>query len=74
MRNTKGRNVEQGISDMKKPISINGLLKALGTGVLLVGVGGCLGPNPLFFVGTSAANATIMRLVNMLFDSLVAGG
>ncbi len=59
---------------MKRPVSINGWLKALGACVLLVGAGGCLGPNPLFFVSTSAANASIMRLVNMFFDSLLAGG
>ncbi len=59
---------------MKRPVSINRWLKALGAGVLLVGAGGCLGPNPLFFVTTSAASATIMRVVNMLFDNLLASG
>ena len=41
-------------------------------GAVLLGFGGCLGPNPLFFVGSSAANVTIMRLVNVLLDSVLA--
>lgn len=41
-------------------------------GVVLLGAGGCLGPNPLFFIGSSAANVTIMRLVNTLLDSVLA--
>ena len=59
---------------MRRPASINPWLKALCAGVLLFGAGGCLGPNPLFSTGTTAANATIVRLVNMLIDGLLAGG
>ncbi len=47
--------------------------------LLLVGgavfqIGGCFGPNPGFFIGTSAANATIMNIVSALFNSLLQGG
>ncbi len=44
-------------------------------GALLFGVGGCLGPNPGFFISTSAANAAIMTLVNtVLTNALGLGG
>lgn len=45
----------------------------LGLVLALMLTGGCLGPNPLFSVGTTAVNATIMRLVNILIDSLLVG-
>ena len=32
--------------------------------------GGCLGPNPGFFIGTSVANATISTLVSTCLNSL----
>lgn len=40
-------------------------------GALLVGLGGCLGPNPGFFISSSAANATIMNLVNQFWNGLL---
>lgn len=46
----------------------------LGAGGVLLFIGGCLGPNPLFFLGTSATNAAVMRLVNMAFDTVLSGG
>ena len=47
--------------------------------LLLVGgvvfqIGGCVGPNPGFFISTSVANATIMNIVGALFNSLLQGG
>ena len=39
--------------------------------VLLMTASGCLGPNPLFFVSTSAANAAIMTIVSALVGNLV---
>lgn len=33
---------------------------------LLLGLGSCIGPNPGFFVSTSAANASIMTVVSTL--------
>ncbi len=42
------------------------------SGALLFGLGGCLGPNPGFFVSTSAANAAISSLVKALLDNLLA--
>ncbi len=59
---------------MARPFTINRWVKAMAVGTLLLGAGGCLGPNPLFFVSTTAANATIMRVVNMLLDNLLVGG
>lgn len=38
----------------------------------LIGSGGCLGPNPLFFVASTAAAATIMRLVNTFLDGVLS--
>lgn len=39
--------------------------------VLLMTASGCLGPNPLFFVSSSAANAAIMTVVSALVGNLV---
>ncbi len=45
------------------------------SGALLFGLGGCLGPNPGFFLSTSVANASISALVNsLLTDVLRLGG
>ena len=44
----------------------------MGGGAVLLAVGGCLGPNPLFFLGSSAANATVVRLVNTVLDAVLA--
>lgn len=35
---------------------------------------GCLGPNPLFFVTSSAVNASIMNLVNQFFNTVIFAG
>ncbi|MFQ5414442.1 MAG: hypothetical protein ACE5E6_08290 [Phycisphaerae bacterium] len=43
-------------------------------GALLMGFGGCLGPNPGFFISTSAANAAISTLIGTwLRDALALG-
>ena len=43
-------------------------------GTLLFGLGGCLGPNPGFFISSSVANATIMNLVNAFLRNILALG
>ncbi len=59
---------------MMKNLRVIRLCGLLAGGGVLLGFGGCLGPNPLFFLSTSAANTTVMRLVNLILDSLLAGG
>lgn len=44
------------------------------SGTLLFALGGCLGPNPGFFITTSVANATIMNLVNRFLSNVLASG
>ena len=39
------------------------------SGTLLFGLGGCLGPNPGFFISSSVANASIFTVVNSLLSS-----
>jgi len=43
-------------------------------GAVLLQFGGCLGPNPGFFIATSAANATIFTLINTFLSSLFSLG
>lgn len=44
-------------------------------GALLLGLGGCLGPNPGFFISTTAAGAAISTLVSsFLRGALGLGG
>ena len=43
-------------------------------GAILLALGGCLGPNPGFFISTSVANATISTLVGTLLSNLLALG
>ena len=49
-------------------------MKLLLVGGVVFQIGGCVGPNPGFFIGTSAANATIMNIIGALFNSLLQGG
>ncbi len=50
-------------------------LRIFAPGVVLFAVGGCLGPNPGFFISSSAANASIFTLVNaFLSNALGLGG
>lgn len=49
-------------------------LRAAVPGGILLALGGCLGPNPGFFISTSVANATIATLVSTLLNNLLAGG
>ncbi len=39
-------------------------------GAALLGVGACLGPNPGFFVASSAANAAIFSVVSSLLTTV----
>lgn len=43
-------------------------------GAVLLQFGGCLGPNPGFFVSTSAANASIMFFVQQFWRGLIGAG
>lgn len=49
-------------------------LRAAVPGSILLALGGCLGPNPGFFISTSIANATISNLVSTLLKNLLAPG
>jgi hypothetical protein len=49
-------------------------LRLVVSGAVLFGFGGCLGPNPGFFISTSAANATISVLVNSFLNDLLLLG
>lgn len=44
------------------------------SGAVLFGLGGCLGPNPGFFVTSSAANASIFTLVNSFLTNALGLG
>lgn len=46
-------------------------LSILGSGVLLFGFLGCLGPNPGFFIGSSIANATIFTIVSTVLGRAI---
>lgn len=50
------------------------LLRLTVSGAVLFGLSGCLGPNPGFFVSTSAANAAISNVVGMLIGQLLGSG
>ncbi len=57
-----------------KTTRITKWMKLLLVGGVMFQIGGCLGPNPAFFISTSAANATIMNIVSALFNNLLQGG
>ncbi len=57
-----------------KTVRLAKWMKLLVVGGVMFQIGGCLGPNPAFFISTSAANATIMNIVSALFNSLILGG
>ncbi len=57
-----------------KTVRLAKWMKLLVVGGVMFQIGGCLGPNPVFFISTSAANATIMNIVSALFNSLILGG
>ncbi len=57
-----------------KTIRLAKWMRLLLVGGVMFQIGGCLGPNPAFFIGTSAANATIMNIIGALFNSLLQGG
>lgn len=56
-----------------RKVSVVHVVRLIGGGGLLLFTTGCLGPNPLFFLGSSAAGASVGRLVNLFFDMLVGG-
>jgi len=41
------------------------------SGATLLQFGGCIGPNPGFFISTAVANATIGALVNRIFNGIL---
>ena len=43
-------------------------------GGVMLQLGGCVGPNPGFFISTSVANAAIMNIVSALFSGLLQSG
>ncbi len=57
-----------------KTVRLAKWMKLLLVGGVVFQIGGCVGPNPGFFIGTSAANATIMNIVSVLFSSVLLGG
>ena len=57
-----------------KTIRLAKWMKLLLVGSVMFQIGGCLGPNPAFFISTSAANATIVNIVSALFNNLLQGG
>lgn len=44
------------------------------SGALMFGFGGCLGPNPGFFIRSSVANASIFTVVNSLLSGALGLG
>lgn len=40
-------------------------------GGVMIQLGGCVGPNPGFFISTSVANASIMNIVSAFFSTLL---
>ncbi len=57
-----------------KTIRLAKWMKLLLAGGVVFQIGACLGPNPGFFIGTSAANAAIMNIVSAIFSGLLTGG
>ncbi len=43
-------------------------------GGVMLQFGGCVGPNPGFFISTSVANASIMNIVSAFFSTLLQSG
>ncbi|MCH8851562.1 MAG: hypothetical protein IID41_02805 [Planctomycetes bacterium] len=56
-----------------KTVRLARWMKLLLAGGVVFQIGGCVGPNPGFFISTSVANATIMNIVGALFSSLLQG-
>lgn len=57
-----------------KPTNTRRWLRLVVPGAFVLAFSGCLGPNPLFFISTSAANATISRVVNDFLNGLLGAG
>ncbi len=48
-----------------------GGLRIVLAGAALLALGGCLGPNPGFFVSSSVANATIFNFVQRFWNAVL---
>lgn len=59
---------------MIKNMNVYRWMKMIVPCVALILSTGCLGPNPLFFVTSSAVNASIMNLVNQFFNNVIFTG
>ena len=71
---TESKFSQFGRTDMRVLCTKLGLRIAV-PGAVLSGLGGCLGPNPGFFISSSVANASISTLVNaFLSNALGLGG
>ena len=57
-----------------KTVRLAKWLRLMLVGGVMLQIGGCIGPNPGFFVSTSIANATIMNIVGAIFSGLLQGG
>ena len=57
-----------------KTVRLAKWLRLMLLGGVMLQIGGCIGPNPGFFVSTSIANATIMNIVGAIFSGLLQGG
>lgn len=57
-----------------KTVRLAKWLRLMLVGGVMLQIGGCIGPNPGFFVSTSVANATIMNIVGAIFSGLLQGG
>ncbi|MFQ5429202.1 MAG: hypothetical protein ACE5E1_02730 [Phycisphaerae bacterium] len=57
-----------------KSVRIHRWLALVLGGAVVFQFGGCLGPNPGFFISTSVANATIFTLINTFLTNLIGAG
>ena len=56
---------------MKQALRRRGALRLVASGAVLAALGGCLGPNPGFFISSSVANATIFNLVQRFWNAVL---
>ncbi len=54
-----------------KTVRLAKWLRLMLVGGVMLQIGGCIGPNPGFFVSTSVANATIMNIIGAIFSGLL---
>lgn len=70
---TASRFLQFGMMDMK-PLCAKRWFQTAVPGALLLGLAGCLGPNPGFFISSSVANASIFTLVNTFLSNALGSG